>query len=75
MLGETQANRGAKRPARPRLSKYPVAVAVRFETATAEAVDELVRREGKTRSWVISDLVAASLQRLGMLAEPSDRAA
>ena len=75
MLDETQANTGAKRFQRPRVSRYPVAVGVRFERAIAEAVDEVARRDAKSRSCVISDLVADGLKRLGMLAEPTDRAA
>lgn len=48
---------------------------IKFDKATAAAIDEMVRRENRARSWVVSDLVVEGLKRLGALVEPQDRAA
>ena len=75
MFSETSANPSVTPRRRPRVSQFNVFMGVKFDSATAAAIDEMVRREGRARSWVISDLVVASLKRLGAFAEPTDRAA
>lgn len=75
MLCETSTTPSITPRRRPRVSQFNVFMGVKFDSATAAAIDEMVRQEGKARSWVISDLVIASLKRLGALAEPTDRTA
>ena len=75
MLAEPSANPSATPRRRPRVSQYDQFMGVKFDKATAAAIDEMVRREGRARSWVISDLVVASLNRLGLLPDQHDRAA
>lgn len=82
MLTETSAISGSKSPEtratprrRPRVSQYDVFMGIKFDKATAAAIDEMVRRENRARSWVVSDLVVEGLKRLGALVEPQDRAA
>ena len=82
MLAETSAIPGSINPEtrttprrRPRVSQYAVFMGIKFDKATAAAIDEMVRREDRARSWVVSDLVVASLSALGRLPSLTDRAA
>ena len=80
MLAETSAISGSKTRNPHYAAPPPSRLSIRrvygdqFDKATAAAIDEMVGRENRARSWVVSDLVVASLKRSGAR-RASDRAA